>query len=228
MAQSQDDGSTGGAMAVDPSEDSLSLMGGEAESIDSSSWSDVITDVEQLSAELANRGPDSSDLKLRYLFQLLTEADCLEWALLVCVVLRDAVLFLRVVNLACLPDAIPEVVLRLKKGVAMFEQWTNTDCPGYRPFLQAVQVYITELEKCVVVTVPTTRQSSLPKFDRLTVITSLEGGTPSNSPTGPTTGGENMTAVRRDSKGDRRGEPELGDETADEVRTEGESRCVVS
>jgi len=53
--------------AVDQSEDSGSLMGGEADSVDSSGWSDVVglTDLEQISWELANRGPLQSDVKLR-------------------------------------------------------------------------------------------------------------------------------------------------------------------
>jgi len=55
------------------------------------------------------------------------EAGCLEWAVLVCVVLRDAVLFLRVVNLACLADTPPEVVLRLQNGLELLEQWISTD-----------------------------------------------------------------------------------------------------
>lgn len=63
----------------------------------------------------------------RYLFQLLMEAGCLEWAMLVCVVLRDAVLFLRVVNLACLADTPAEVVIRLQSGLALLEQWISTE-----------------------------------------------------------------------------------------------------
>ena len=55
------------------------------------------------------------------------EASCLEWAVLVCVILRDAVLFLRVVNLACLADTAPEVVIRLQRGVEQLEQWIGTD-----------------------------------------------------------------------------------------------------
>lgn len=56
-----------GAGAMEQSEDSGSLLGGEADSIDSSGWSDVVglTDIEQISAELANRGPPQSDVKLR-------------------------------------------------------------------------------------------------------------------------------------------------------------------
>jgi len=63
----------------------------------------------------------------RYLFQLLMEAGCLEWAMLVCVILRDAVLFLRVVNLACLADTPHDVVRRLQSGLALLEQWISTD-----------------------------------------------------------------------------------------------------
>jgi len=63
----------------------------------------------------------------RYLFQLLMEAGCLEWAMLVCIVLRDAVLFLRVINLACLADTPPEVVIRLQSGLALLDQWISSD-----------------------------------------------------------------------------------------------------
>lgn len=64
---SDDDIANSAANAVEQSEDSSSLMGGEAESVDSSGWSDVVglTDVEQISAELANRGTPQSELKLR-------------------------------------------------------------------------------------------------------------------------------------------------------------------
>ena len=63
----------------------------------------------------------------RYLFQLLMEAGCLEWAMLVCIILRDSVLFLRVINLACLDDTPLEVVLRLQSGLTLLEQWISTD-----------------------------------------------------------------------------------------------------
>ena len=55
------------ASAVEQSEDSSSVVGGEGDSVDSSGWSDAVglADMEQLSAELANRGPAQSDLKLR-------------------------------------------------------------------------------------------------------------------------------------------------------------------
>jgi len=55
------------------------------------------------------------------------EAGCLEWAMLVCIILRDAVLFLRVINLARLADTPPEVVVRLQSGLALFEKWMSTD-----------------------------------------------------------------------------------------------------
>jgi len=65
-----EDGSatSGGAGVPEQSEDSGSFLGCEADSIDSSSWSDTvgISDMDQISAELANRGPQKSDLKLRY------------------------------------------------------------------------------------------------------------------------------------------------------------------
>ena len=64
-----EDGSASGGMGPqERSEDSGSFLGGEADSIDSSGWSDTVgmSDMDQISAELANRGPQKSDLKLRY------------------------------------------------------------------------------------------------------------------------------------------------------------------
>ena len=55
------------------------------------------------------------------------EASCLEWAAIISLVLRDASLFLRVVNQACLPDTMVEVVLRLRNGLVEFETWSNSD-----------------------------------------------------------------------------------------------------
>jgi len=63
------DGSASGGLGVmERSEDSGSFLCGEGDSVDSSGWSDTVgmSDMDQISAELANRGPQKSDLKLRY------------------------------------------------------------------------------------------------------------------------------------------------------------------
>jgi len=64
----EDGSASGGVGAMERSEDSGSFLGGEADSVDSSGWSDTVgmSDMDQISAELANRGPPKSDLKLRY------------------------------------------------------------------------------------------------------------------------------------------------------------------
>jgi len=70
MLYVEDGSASGGVGAHERSEDSGSFLGGEADSIDSSGWSDTVgvSDMDQISAELANRGPQKSDLKLRYHF----------------------------------------------------------------------------------------------------------------------------------------------------------------
>lgn len=62
----------------------------------------------------------------RYLFQLLMEAGCLEWAILVSVILRDSVLFLRVVNAASMADTHAEIA-HIQSGLCAIEQWSTTD-----------------------------------------------------------------------------------------------------
>lgn len=69
----------------------------------------------------------------RYLLQLFTEADCLDWALVLALVLRDAMAVLRLVSMArsSLTNASPgagqastiEIVTRLRDGLLALSHW---------------------------------------------------------------------------------------------------------
>lgn len=137
----------------------------EVDSVDSSSWSDAVylSELDQLSVDLVNRGPAESDLRLRYLFQILVEAGCLEWSALLTLILRDSVLFLRVLTMASQTDAPPEAIVRLNNGLAAFETWTNTDCPGYRPFQIGLQPHIAILKDIKPKSCTSTQRINLPK-----------------------------------------------------------------
>ena len=63
----------------------------------------------------------------RYLLQLFMEASCLEWALLISVLLRDAMAVLRTTNAARSSDHSAESVQRLKEGLMSLCHWSNTE-----------------------------------------------------------------------------------------------------
>lgn len=55
------------------------------------------------------------------------EASCLEWSLLISVLLRDAMAILRTVNAAKSADQSIESVSRLKQGLQFLHYWTHTE-----------------------------------------------------------------------------------------------------
>lgn len=100
-------------------------------------------DINQLTLSLACQGSKQSELELRYLYQITSEAGCVEWCVLIAVILRDVHAFTRAVNLACLPEAGTDAVRRLRGGMAALARWSDGECLGYRPFLHSVR---TDLE----------------------------------------------------------------------------------
>lgn len=55
------------------------------------------------------------------------EAGCLEWSLLISVLLRDAMAVLRTVNAAKSQDHSIEAVSRLRQGLLILNYWTNSE-----------------------------------------------------------------------------------------------------
>lgn len=55
------------------------------------------------------------------------EAGCLEWCLVVSVLLRDVLAIHRVSNAARSPDQSYDAVVRLKEGFLTLLQWSNTE-----------------------------------------------------------------------------------------------------
>lgn len=102
--------------------------------------------LEQLS-NVDNKGSQRSEVQLRYLLQLFMEASCLEWSLLISVLLRDAMAILRTVNAAKSMDQSIEAVSRLKQGLQILHYWTHTECLGYKAFMLAIQNQISVLSK---------------------------------------------------------------------------------
>jgi hypothetical protein len=102
--------------------------------------------LEQLS-NTDNKGSHRSEIQLRYLLQLFMEASCLEWSLIISVLLRDAMAVLRTVNAAKSPDQSIEAISRLRQGLLLLQYWTTTECLGYKAFMLAIQNQISVLSK---------------------------------------------------------------------------------
>ena len=61
------------------------------------------------------------------MLQILLEAGCLELALLVAIVLRDAMAVVRTVNTASMTDTPIEVTGRMREGLSFLELWAETE-----------------------------------------------------------------------------------------------------
>ncbi|XP_019759391.2 guanine nucleotide exchange factor subunit Rich isoform X1 [Dendroctonus ponderosae] len=104
----------------------------------------------QILEQLSNgdsRGSHKSEIQLRYLLHLFMEASCLEWSLLIAVLLRDAMAVLRTVNAAKSHEHSIESVSRLKQGLLILNYWTTTECIGYKAFMLAIQNQLAVLSR---------------------------------------------------------------------------------
>ena len=63
----------------------------------------------------------------RYLLQLMTEAGCLEWALILAILLHDAMAVVRTTAAARAPSQSYTCVLRLRDTVTTLTSWSNTE-----------------------------------------------------------------------------------------------------
>ena len=62
----------------------------------------------------------------------MLEAGCLEWSLLICIILRDTMAVVRTVNTAVMTDTPLEVVARMREGMSFVELFADTEwsvCP---------------------------------------------------------------------------------------------------
>ncbi|GFS51125.1 uncharacterized protein TNCV_3532441 [Trichonephila clavipes] len=80
-------------------------------------------------------------------YYLLMEAGCLDWALLIAIILRDAMSVIRVVNSAKQAEQFPNMLKHLKEGMASIEQWAEKECLGYKTFMILVHNQAKALSK---------------------------------------------------------------------------------
>ncbi|TMS08530.1 RAB6A-GEF complex partner protein 1 [Larimichthys crocea] len=96
-------------------------------------------ELEHISMELANKGPHKSQVQLRYLLHVFTEAGCLEWCVVIGLILRDANVIKQVIGFLDSPEVPQETVQSVRSGLLAVDTWASTDCLGYKPFLNLIQ-----------------------------------------------------------------------------------------
>ncbi|OWR42310.1 hypothetical protein KGM_210461 [Danaus plexippus plexippus] len=105
--------------------------------------------MEKLHHHQAERGDHTARVQLGYFLQLMMEASCVEWALVLSVALRDALAVLRCTNAARGADVSPAAAARLRDAHVQLRMWADTDCVGYRPFMLAISNQIPVLTSIV-------------------------------------------------------------------------------
>ncbi|XP_061223860.1 guanine nucleotide exchange factor subunit RIC1 isoform X3 [Neopsephotus bourkii] len=107
------------------------------------------SELEHLSLELASKGPHKSQVQLRYLLHIFMEAGCLDWCIIIGLILRESSVINQVFSIIQSSDIDGEICQNIKTGLCAVDKWASTDCPGYKPFLNIIKPQIQKLSEIV-------------------------------------------------------------------------------
>ncbi|NXN08685.1 RIC1 protein, partial [Indicator maculatus] len=114
-----------------------------------SSLSLTQSELEHLSLELASKGPHKSQVQLRYLLHIFMEAGCLDWCIVIGLILRESSVINQVFSIMQSSDIDGEICQNIKTGLYAVDKWASTDCPGYKPFLNIIKPQIQKLSEII-------------------------------------------------------------------------------
>ncbi|NWR78376.1 RIC1 protein, partial [Centropus unirufus] len=114
-----------------------------------SSLSLTQSELEHFSLELASKGPHKSQVQLRYLLHIFMEAGCLDWCVIIGLILRESSVINQVFSVMQSSDIDGEICQNIKTGLHAVDKWASTDCPGYKPFLNIIKPQIQKLSEIV-------------------------------------------------------------------------------
>uniref|UniRef100_A0A182NNT0 Protein RIC1 homolog n=1 Tax=Anopheles dirus TaxID=7168 RepID=A0A182NNT0_9DIPT len=97
------------------------------------------------------------EIRMRYLLQIFSEANCYEFALLLSVLLLDVASVGRITNAAIRSKSLV-VCRQLRNGLKDMTRWSFNECLAYRPFMIALQPQLAVLDKFVI------QQESIPSL----------------------------------------------------------------
>ncbi|XP_038625417.1 guanine nucleotide exchange factor subunit RIC1 isoform X2 [Tachyglossus aculeatus] len=105
------------------------------------------SELEHLSLELASKGPHKSQVQLRYLLHIFMEAGCLDWCIVLGLILRESSIIHQVFSAMQSSEVDGEMLRNIKTGLHAVDQWATTDCPGYKPFLNIIKPPLQKLSE---------------------------------------------------------------------------------
>uniref|UniRef100_A0A803TEM0 Guanine nucleotide exchange factor subunit RIC1 n=1 Tax=Anolis carolinensis TaxID=28377 RepID=A0A803TEM0_ANOCA len=105
------------------------------------------SELEHISLELASKGPHKSQVQLRYLLHIFMEAGCLDWCIIIGLILRESSVISQVFSLMQSSDVDGEMLQNIKTGLQAVDRWASTDCPGYKPFLTVIKPQLQKLSE---------------------------------------------------------------------------------
>lgn len=103
------------------------------------------SELEHISMELASKGPHKSQVQLRYLLHIFMEAGCLDWCVVISLILRESSVVNQILGIAQSSEMDGEMLQNIKTGLHAVDRWASTDCPGYKPFLNIIKPQLQKL-----------------------------------------------------------------------------------
>ncbi|XP_066474467.1 guanine nucleotide exchange factor subunit RIC1 isoform X1 [Tiliqua scincoides] len=105
------------------------------------------SELEHISLELANKGPHKSQVQLRYLLHIFMEAGCLDWCIIIGLILRESSIMNQIFSLIQSSEVDGEMLQNIKTGLHAVDRWASTDCLGYKPFLTVIKPQLQKLSE---------------------------------------------------------------------------------
>ncbi|XP_021108680.1 RAB6A-GEF complex partner protein 1 [Heterocephalus glaber] len=105
------------------------------------------SELEHISMELASKGPHKSQVQLRYLLHIFMEAGCLDWCIVIGLILRESSVINQILVIAQSSEVDGEMLQNIKIGLHAVDRWASTDCPGYKPFLNIIKPQLQKLSE---------------------------------------------------------------------------------
>lgn len=132
---------------VDTEDDVFQQQQQQPRSFDGASF-EYGTSAEKRSKNKKRSIPHRLAVKVRYLLQIFTEANCLEVSLLLAVLLMDSGSISRITNAATRNGSL-QLCRQLRNGLKDMTRWSFQECLGYRAFFINLQPQIYQLDNYV-------------------------------------------------------------------------------
>ncbi|KAK1334506.1 hypothetical protein QTO34_005512 [Cnephaeus nilssonii] len=105
------------------------------------------SELEHISMELASKGPHKSQVQLRYLLHIFMEAGCLDWCIVIGLILRESSIINQILVIMQTTEVDGEMLQNIQTGLHAVDRWASADCPGYKPFLNIIKPQLQKLSE---------------------------------------------------------------------------------